>query len=393
LARRARTATGVVAALAAGVAVIGPGAAAASSAGGPTRPAPTPTSTSKIYACYSDSTDALSYLDYPTDKTCPSGQTMVEWNKPGAAGSRGSQGAQGAQGATGRTGPQGAAGAPGAQGARGKEGGAGTQGAAGAAGAAGTAGAGGAAGAAGTSGSKGVTGPAGAAGPQGRTGPQGTVGAQGPQGSTGPAGATGVGGAQGPVGPTGFPGPGGIARDANSANFQNAVKLNSYDAGGTVVNTVTVAVDGHYEVNANADLTQYRLPAGCEIRVVSQDSRTFSSTPLVYASNNSPGTNGTVSGTVAENGIVSVSVRSVIQQVCFAASKSATSQVVSAYGGAELTAMLVTSYSNNGVLANGARAHGPAAAGTGARAARPSNRFVNPFALRRHDHRGHRATP
>jgi len=133
-ARRRMLATGLVAMAASGVA-----AAPASAGGG---------GGSTIFACYSNSTDALSYLKPPAT-TCPSGTTKISWNVTGA------QGAQGAQGAAGKAGAQGKAGAAGAQGATGAQG------------------------------------KAGAAGPQGAQGAQGKAGAAGPQGVPGATGATG----------------------------------------------------------------------------------------------------------------------------------------------------------------------------------------------------------
>ena len=97
-----------------------------------------------IYACYSNSTKALS----ETTKTagCKTGFTELSWN------AKGPQGAKGAQGAAGPQGPVGPPGAKGAQGATGPVGPPGAKGA------------------------QGATGPQGAAGPQGATGPQGAPG-------------------------------------------------------------------------------------------------------------------------------------------------------------------------------------------------------------------------
>jgi hypothetical protein len=142
--------------------------------------APALASSSKIYACYSDTTGALSHLDYPTVKKCPSGGTLISWNASGPQGSRGAKGSQGAKGAQGAEGAQGARGAAGPQGA---QGGAGPQGPRGAQGATGS------------------NGPQGSAGPQGSTGPQGAPGTKGAQGSAGTRGAQGAPGAQGPAGP------------------------------------------------------------------------------------------------------------------------------------------------------------------------------------------------
>jgi Collagen triple helix repeat (20 copies) len=142
--------------------------------------APALASSSKIYACYSDTTGALSHLDYPTVKKCPSGGTLISWNASGPQGSRGAKGSQGAKGAQGAEGAQGARGAAGPQGA---QGGAGPQGPRGAQGATGS------------------NGPQGSAGPQGSTGPQGAPGSKGAQGSAGTRGAQGAPGARGPAGP------------------------------------------------------------------------------------------------------------------------------------------------------------------------------------------------
>jgi len=118
---------------------------------------------SKVYACYSDATDALSYLNYPTVKTCASGETMISWNVQGAQGKTGAQGVQGASG------PQGVQGTAGSQGAAGPQG------------------------------------PAGPAGPQGTPGAQGGRGGKGAQGAAGQPGPQGTTGAPGPQGPQGAP--------------------------------------------------------------------------------------------------------------------------------------------------------------------------------------------
>ena len=108
-------------------------AEAATAAGGPV---PQITTTGTIYACYSNTTKALS----ETTKTagCKTGFTELSWN---AKGPQGPQGPQGAKGAQGPAGPQG------------------------------------------------VTGPQGAVGPQGPAGPQGAKGGQGATGPQGPPGA------------------------------------------------------------------------------------------------------------------------------------------------------------------------------------------------------------
>jgi hypothetical protein len=168
----ALTATGAIAAL--GLPAV---AFAASGAGR----VPGPVASVKVYACYSDSTDELSYLNYPKVKTCAPGETLIFWNVPGPQGARGAQGA---------TGPRGATGALGRPGAQGKAGPAGAQGATGARGAPGTQGA------AGPQGLMGATGPRGARGVQGALGATGTRGA---------AGRAGTRGATGPLGPYSAP--------------------------------------------------------------------------------------------------------------------------------------------------------------------------------------------
>jgi hypothetical protein len=138
-----------------------------------------------IFACYSDSTNALSYLKPPADK-CGTGQTLISWN------AQGPQGAKGAQGQAGPQGNQGATGKVGAQGATGKTGGRGAPGSQGAAGPQGAQGGAGAPGAQGSIGPQGVQGSAGPQGVQGSAGPQGVQGSAGPQGvqgGVGPAGA------------------------------------------------------------------------------------------------------------------------------------------------------------------------------------------------------------
>src|ERR1700683_1884540 len=96
--KRSRAAVGALAATGfVASAAMGFGAATAGPAG-----ASSPT---KIYACYSDLSDALSYLNYPTVKSCASGSTRISWNITGAQGAQGAKGARGSQGATG---PQGA---------------------------------------------------------------------------------------------------------------------------------------------------------------------------------------------------------------------------------------------------------------------------------------------
>ena len=134
-------ATGVI--VAAGLTIVPPGDAAPAGASGP----------AKVYACYSDTTGTLSYLNYPKVTTCASGSTMISWN---VRGPQGALGPQGPQGALGPQGPQGALGPQGPQGALGPQGPQGKRGA------------------------TGVAGPQGVSGPQG---PQGATGARGPSGA------------------------------------------------------------------------------------------------------------------------------------------------------------------------------------------------------------------
>jgi Collagen triple helix repeat (20 copies) len=170
VAKRGRTSKRFGAAAATGAvitAVVGGvgGTAAFAAAGHPAK-----TSSSKIYACYSKTTDALSYLNYPTVKNCTTGETRISWNAAGRQGAKGATGAQGAQGAAGTKGsrgPQGAAGAAGAQGAAGAKG------------------------AQGAAGSQGVAGPQGAPGPEGPPGSTLAMVAEHFSGS----GAIGIGGA------------------------------------------------------------------------------------------------------------------------------------------------------------------------------------------------------
>jgi Collagen triple helix repeat (20 copies) len=149
-ASRALAATGLAASAAMGI-----GAAAAGPAGAAT--------TTKIYACYSDTTDALSYLNFPTKTKCAGGETRISWNVSGPQGARGARGAQGTKGASGAQGATGPQGAQGAQGAVGPQGVAGRQGVAGPQGARGAKGASGANGAQGAPGSQGPQGAAGTA--------------------------------------------------------------------------------------------------------------------------------------------------------------------------------------------------------------------------------------
>jgi len=167
-------------------------AEAATAAGGPV---PQITTTGTIYACYSNTTKALS----ETTKTagCKTGFTELSWN---AKGPQGPQGPQGAKGAQGPAGPQG------------------------------------------------VTGPQGAVGPQGPAGPQGAKGGQGatgPQGAPGSQGATGPQGAPGSQGATGPQGPPGAIADFTTE--RGPTPLGSTP---TVVASVTPASSGFYNVTA-----------------------------------------------------------------------------------------------------------------------------------------------
>jgi hypothetical protein len=254
---RALATTGLVAS-----AAIGMGAATVGPAG-----ANTP---AKIYACYSDTTDALSYLNYPTVTTCPSGSSRISWNVTGA------QGAQGAQGSTGSKGAQGAAGAQGARGSTGSKGPQGTAGAQGAEGVPGAQGATGSKGAQGGPGAQGAAGAQGAVGPTGSKGVQGATGAQGAPGAQGAAGATGPKGSPGPQGFRGSPG----APGANGAVTLYSQKVSSslaeYSGGvSQVVGTIS-ALPGYYAVNVDATVrAQY---GGAQCRAVDHSSRSGDST-------------------------------------------------------------------------------------------------------------------
>ncbi len=101
-------------------AAVGAGALGASAAGAAT--------SSKIYACYSTKTDALTYLDYPKVTTCARGETRISWNASGPQGAKGAKGAQGSAGSQGLKGAQGSIGVQGPQGAQASAGSQGTQG-------------------------------------------------------------------------------------------------------------------------------------------------------------------------------------------------------------------------------------------------------------------------
>jgi hypothetical protein len=108
-------------------AALATGGAEAAGAAGVPHPAIT---TGTIYACYSNTTKALSQTTEATG--CKTGFTELSWN---AKGPQGPQGPQGAKGATGPHGPAGPQGAKGAQGAKGPQGPQGAQGATGSPGA------------------------------------------------------------------------------------------------------------------------------------------------------------------------------------------------------------------------------------------------------------------
>ena len=152
-------------------AAVGAGALGASAAGAAT--------SSKIYACYSTKTDALTYLDYPKVTTCARGETRISWNASGPQGAKGAKGAQGSAGSQGLKGAQGSIGVQGPQGAQASAGSQGTQGHQGAQGA------------------QGAQASAGSQGTQGHQGAQGAQGAQASAGSQGAQGAQGAGTVQG----------------------------------------------------------------------------------------------------------------------------------------------------------------------------------------------------
>jgi hypothetical protein len=93
---------------------------------------------SKIYACYSNTTKAMFHST--ATATCPTGQTKISWNAKGPQGPQGAMGPQGAAGPQGSMGPQGAPGPQGAVGAKGARGPQGAQGAQGTQGAQGASG-------------------------------------------------------------------------------------------------------------------------------------------------------------------------------------------------------------------------------------------------------------
>jgi hypothetical protein len=109
------------------VAALATGGAEAASAAGAR--APQITTTGTIYACYSNTTKALS--ETTKSAGCKSGFTELSWNAKGPQGAKGAQGATGPQGPQGPQGVKGAAGPQGAQGAKGVQGATGPQGPAG----------------------------------------------------------------------------------------------------------------------------------------------------------------------------------------------------------------------------------------------------------------------
>ena len=120
--KKARRA-GVAVAGATAAALATGGVAAAAAAGGPAPP--TSLSSGVVYACYSDSTKALS--ETTKAKGCKTGFTELSWNAKGPQGPQGPEGAKGAagpqgvRGAQGARGPQGVAGPQGSQGPPGPE--------------------------------------------------------------------------------------------------------------------------------------------------------------------------------------------------------------------------------------------------------------------------------
>jgi Collagen triple helix repeat (20 copies) len=110
--KNARRAGVVVAGVTAAALATG-GAEAAGAAGAPH----TTTTTGTIYACYSNTTKALS--ETTKAKGCKTGFTELSWNAKGPQGPKGPQGAKGPRGSAG---PQGAKGPQGPQGAKGPQG-------------------------------------------------------------------------------------------------------------------------------------------------------------------------------------------------------------------------------------------------------------------------------
>ena len=262
-ARKAGLGCGASRMLATGLAIAASGVAAG--------PASAGSGSTTIFACYSDSTDALSYLKPPAT-SCPSGSTKISWAEIGPQGAQGKAGAQGAQGKSGANGAQGAqgeAGAQGGQGAQGRSGGAGAQGTpvqSGTAGAQGTTGA---------------NGPQGATGARGATGPQGGTGATGGQGATGPQGATGAMGAQGTTGPQGATGPQGIP-GAVQAAYDYVKSSPSIPPDTTmVVARFSPTGPGYFVVTDTTDIGMPKTNASCWLAELRSDEHLVSITPPV----------------------------------------------------------------------------------------------------------------
>jgi hypothetical protein len=234
---------------------MGMGSATASPAG-----ASTPT---KLYACYSNTTDALSYLNYPTVKKCASGSTLISWNITGA------QGAQGAKGA------QGSAGAQGAQGAKG------------------------------STGSKGPQGSAGAQGVKGAQGAQGAQGAAGAKGSKGPAGAQGAQGAPGANGA--------VALYSGKLNYSdNSPPGRSYSPGVSEVVATLSPPAGSYAVNVDATVGTFTGSVRCHAFAHSLSGRSTSSTNVAHNAVSQKYV------TVAMTGGMTIKSGSIIEVDCFA---------------------------------------------------------------------------
>ncbi|MGO9197159.1 MAG: hypothetical protein ACLQK4_08520 [Acidimicrobiales bacterium] len=199
-----------------------------------TMPAGAATAT-KLYACYSDKTNALSYD--PKGAKCARGETQISWNAAGPQGAKGAQGAQGGSGAQGAKGSQGANGAQGAQGAAGAQGGGGAQGF------------------------------------QGAQGARGLQGAQGAQGGSGAQGAKGAQGAAGPQGP-----PGAVSAYSDHHSFGAFTTRLSSKPG--VVAAVFPAVSTYFTVNADVTISAYAPTwARCRVEAVSRHGSVRSTTP------------------------------------------------------------------------------------------------------------------
>jgi hypothetical protein len=235
--------------------VIGP-----SMAGGANLPS---TGSTKVFACYSDSTGELFRV---TSSSCPTGETSISWNATGPKGAQGAQGVQGAQG------PQGARGAQGPQGA---------------------------------SGPQGVTG---AQGAKGNTGAQGAPGAQGAKGNTGNTGNTGPQGAAGPS--SGFYSYNEAAAKIAPSAHDQAAHLTNLPNGQYIVAGNIVGFIPSHETFADDYLA-------CDIVEFSKNVQFFSPTP------NQSVTGSSQELTLAPIGHIEVvSPKSVIELRCAAGSKS-----------------------------------------------------------------------